>query len=95
MVDDRSGNNGGSCIFVIFGGTGDLTKRKLMPAFYSLMAGSGEAQLAGSAVVSVGRREMTDEAYRNEIGAAVKDFSRINRRNGADGLRRQDILPAA
>lgn len=64
-----------SCIFVIFGGTGDLTKRKLMPAFYNLLAGG--SQLGRSAVVSVGRRGMSDEAFREYMYAAVKSYSRL------------------
>ncbi|MDI6601522.1 MAG: glucose-6-phosphate dehydrogenase [Thermoanaerobacteraceae bacterium] len=66
-------------IMVIFGGTGDLTHRKLMPALYNL-------QLEGSlpkrfAVVSVARREKTDEVYRGEIYESVKRYSR----NRVDG----------
>jgi glucose-6-phosphate 1-dehydrogenase len=32
----KSGKNAGPAIIVIFGGTGDLAKRKLIPAFYNL-----------------------------------------------------------
>ncbi len=45
---------------VIFGGTGDLTKRKLLPAIYQLyLKGSFDA----FSVVSLGRRELNDEQY--------------------------------
>ena len=32
------GRPGDPCVFVIFGATGDLTKRLLMPALYNLLA---------------------------------------------------------
>ena len=50
---------------MIFGATGDLTHRKLMPALYTL------ARLgllpAESAVVGFARRPMTDEAFRQDM----------------------------
>src|SRR4030095_3666830 len=47
------------CTMVIFGGAGDLTKRKLVPALYNLAASGllGEA----FAVVAIARGEMTHE----------------------------------
>lgn len=60
---------------VIFGGTGDLTYRKLMPALYNLKY---EGMLPGSfLVVSVGRRDKTDEEYRNEVFESIKKYSRL------------------
>lgn len=63
-----------SAIMVIFGGTGDLTHRKLMPALYNLVYG----QLLPSrfAVVCVGRKEKTLDQYRNEILDSLKKYSR-------------------
>lgn len=62
-------------IMVIFGGTGDLTHRKLMPAIYNLMA---EKLLPEKfAVVSVGRRDKTGEEYLNEVYSSIKKFSRL------------------
>lgn len=64
-----------SCIMVIFGGTGDLTHRKLMPALYNLQA---EGMLPNNfAVVSVGRRKKTDDEYRSEVYESIKKFSRF------------------
>lgn len=50
------------CIVVIFGASGDLTKRKLIPALFSL----AEQHLipAAFAVVGVARRSLSDEAFR-------------------------------
>lgn len=68
-----------SSIFVIFGGTGDLTKRKLIPAIFSLMY---EEKLPGNfTIISIGRREKTNEEYREEMYEAVKQFSRFSLNN--------------
>lgn len=62
------------CIVVIFGATGDLTRRKLIPALYNLAA---DGNLPSSlAVVCFARREKTDEGFREELGEAVRKFSR-------------------
>jgi glucose-6-phosphate 1-dehydrogenase len=50
---------------VIFGASGDLTQRKLIPALASL-CGKGRPK-DGFAVLGVARREKTDEAFRNEL----------------------------
>jgi len=63
-----------ACVVTIFGASGDLTKRKLMPALYNL---SLEKRLPERfAVVGYARSEMTDEAFRDKMREAVKDFSR-------------------
>jgi len=68
-----------SCIFVIFGGTGDLTKRKLIPAIFSLMY---EGKLPDNfTIVSIGRREKTNEQYRAEMYEFTKKFSRFSLNN--------------
>lgn len=59
---------------VIFGGNGDLTFRKLLPAIYNLMF---DGVLPDNfAIVSVGRRGKTDEEYRNELMEAVERHGR-------------------
>ena len=64
------------CILVIFGATGDLTKRKLYPALYNLW----KEQLLPdeTAVVSVGRRERDSEMTRKEVIESVQEFSRVD-----------------
>jgi glucose-6-phosphate 1-dehydrogenase len=62
------------CTLVIFGASGDLTARKLVPALYHL-------HLAGALpepfhVVGVARREKADAAWREELFAALQRFSR-------------------
>jgi glucose-6-phosphate 1-dehydrogenase len=49
-------------LFVIFGGTGDLAERKLIPSLFRLMAGQGEADR--SVVLGVSRHDIGVEAYR-------------------------------
>ena len=62
------------CAVVIFGATGDLTHRKLVPALYNLAA-DGELPPAVS-VVGFARREKTDEKFRKELEEAARKFSR-------------------
>jgi glucose-6-phosphate 1-dehydrogenase len=60
---------------VIFGASGDLTKRKLVPALYALAA---EGSLpAGFTVVGAGRSEMNDDEFRAEMRAGVEQFGRV------------------
>ena len=64
MPTGEQANIDQSCIFIIFGGTGDLTHRKLLPALYKLQ--KHDLLPEHFAVVSVGRRAKSDEDYRNE-----------------------------
>src|SRR5262245_13728897 len=61
-------------MLVIFGGAGDLAHRKLLPALYNL---SVDGLLPPrTAIVGVGRKEMTDEEYRGFARDGVTQFSR-------------------
>ena len=62
------------CVMVIFGASGDLTKRKLFPALYSLAF----RQLLPSkfAVVGIARSPETDEEFRERMKEAVRQFGR-------------------
>src|SRR5437868_1983631 len=62
------------CSVAIFGATGDLTHRKLLPALYNLAA-DGELPPAVT-VIGFARREKTDEDFRREMEEAVRKFSR-------------------
>ncbi len=63
------------CTLVIFGATGDLTKRKLMPALYALAA---DGLLAPDfAVVGVGRKEMSGDTFRAAMRDAVTRFAKV------------------
>lgn len=62
------------CVFVIFGVTGDLTGRKLVPALYNL---SQEALLPTHfACVGFARRDKNHQDFRNESYDAIQKFSR-------------------
>jgi glucose-6-phosphate 1-dehydrogenase len=61
------------CVMVIFGASGDLTKRKLVPALYNLAKDnllSKEFALVGFA-----RNELTSEQFRDEIGKEIGEFA--------------------
>src|SRR5579872_679712 len=71
LVDDRTGD---ACAVVIFGASGDLTRRKLMPALYNLAMSH---VLPGNfAVVGVARRTKSQDEFRKEMREAVNKFSR-------------------
>lgn len=61
----------------IFGGTGDLTYRKLLPAFYNLMNTNllpDEFQ-----IVVIGRRDYSDSSYRSHVQDWILKHSRIHK----------------
>jgi glucose-6-phosphate 1-dehydrogenase len=61
-----------ACTMIIFGATGDLTKRKLFPALYNL---AKEKFLPDNfAIVGVGRQEMTSEDFRSQIRGNLLEF---------------------
>ena len=59
-----------NCILVIFGATGDLNRRKLMPALYALaQAGCMRPQFD---IVGTGRTPLSDEEFRKRMREAVE-----------------------
>ena len=64
------------CALVIFGASGDLTRRKLLPALYAL---AHDGLLPDRfAVIGFARREKDHEAFRDEMRGAVEQFSRLH-----------------
>jgi len=63
-----------ACILVIFGASGDLTSKKLMPALYALA--TRKLLPEKFAVVGAARSEETDDAFRDRMKQAVKDYAR-------------------
>src|SRR5207245_11369704 len=59
---------------VIFGGSGDLTSRKLMPALYNLAL--QRLLPATFSVVGAARQPLSDDQYRDQLHAAVGQHSR-------------------
>lgn len=62
------------CSIVIFGASGDLTARKLIPALYHLAL--AKALPAPFRIIGFARREKTDEQWRAELRTALDQFSR-------------------
>jgi glucose-6-phosphate 1-dehydrogenase len=64
------------CVVVIFGASGDLTRRKLMPALFSLAC---EGLLPEKfAVIGVARSELDDDSFRQMIVAGIEAHSRLD-----------------
>jgi glucose-6-phosphate 1-dehydrogenase len=67
---------GDPCVMVIFGATGDLTRRKLMPALFRLMC---EGCLDEVHVLCLGRSSLSDQEFREMIRDGVDTSSKIER----------------
>src|SRR5437868_6279627 len=61
------------CIMVIFGASGDLTRRKLIPALYNL----AKAQLLSRefAILGVAHGKMSTEDFRNKLSEDIKHYA--------------------
>lgn len=68
----RLGPTAEPCVVVIFGATGDLTRRKLLPALYRL----AQQHLipAEFAILGVSRQQMSDQEYRSKMREALTEF---------------------
>ena len=60
------------CVMVIFGASGDLTKRKLVPALYNLAQNGLLSENA--VVVGFARRENNHDNFRAQMTEAIKEF---------------------
>jgi glucose-6-phosphate 1-dehydrogenase len=65
------------CTVVIFGASGDLAARKLLPALYNLEHCGQEAIPPKSAILGFARREMSVEAFRSKAREAAERYSRL------------------
>jgi len=63
----------GPCAFVIFGGSGDLTKRLLIPALYHLKR--SHLLPEDFALIGISRAEMSDEEFRVSIANSLRELS--------------------
>jgi glucose-6-phosphate 1-dehydrogenase len=52
------------CVVVIFGASGDLTRRKLMPALFHLVR---EGAMSGFQILGIGRDKLSDEEFRQRM----------------------------
>jgi glucose-6-phosphate 1-dehydrogenase len=63
------------CVIVIFGASGDLTKRKLAPALHNLQA---EGLIPkNTAILGTARTEHFDEEFAQELEAGMEEHSRL------------------
>jgi glucose-6-phosphate 1-dehydrogenase len=70
----RSPRGAPPCAMVVFGASGDLTRRKILPALYNLSVANA---LPGRfAFLGVARKTYSPDEYRIESLAAVREFSR-------------------
>jgi glucose-6-phosphate 1-dehydrogenase len=67
------GTSADPCILVIFGASGDLTKRLLMPAFYNLACDG--LWPANCAIVGIAMDDLTTEQFRSRMSEDIKKFS--------------------
>jgi len=68
---DSQARTGDPCILVIFGSTGDLTKRLLIPALYNLR----RAKLLPEefAVIGVSRHDIDQNTFRRDFGKSLRE----------------------
>src|SRR5437016_681772 len=69
----RVGRTGDPCVMVIFGFSGDLTRRKLIPALYNLA--SQQLLSREFAIIGVGRSAMSDDDARKKLTEGFKQFA--------------------
>lgn len=62
-----------ACVMVIFGATGDLTRRKLIPALYNLAA--GKLLSSQFAIVGCASNELTTDQFREQLNAEIRKFA--------------------
>ena len=80
VLEKPSGGIGGErkaldpCTIVIFGASGDLTARKLIPAFYQLF--KEKLMPSDFRIVGFARREKNNASWRQELRTALDQFSR-------------------
>src|SRR5687768_17422453 len=68
-------------LLFIFGGSGDLNYRKLIPALYNLFVDKRMPEQF--AIFGIGRSEYTNDKYRDHLLKGIKTFSR--RKEKGDG----------
>src|ERR1700687_4590566 len=67
------------CTIVIFGASGDLSRRKLVPALYSLAAQNCLARRF--AIIGFARTPMTDDAFQKSAIDSIKKFAEAGTNN--------------
>src|SRR5215813_9450781 len=63
------------CAMVLFGASGDLAKRKVIPAMFDLA--SHDSLGERYSIIGFARTPMTDESFRSTAGEAAKTISEV------------------
>jgi glucose-6-phosphate 1-dehydrogenase len=79
----------GPTVLVIFGGAGDLTRRKLVPGLYNLFLDKWLPKEFW--VIGLDRQALSDEDFRRHLREGVDQFSRRGRRSRSSGTPSQSI----
>lgn len=90
-----SGRKHSPTIIIIFGGSGDLAKRKLLPAFYNLFLDGWMPETF--AIIGLGLNEFDDAQYHTFIEDGLTQFSRKGKPSGdswEDFKQRISYLPS-
>ena len=90
-VDPESGaSKSEPCVMVIFGASGDVTKRLVVPALYNLRC---DGLLSDNfAVLGAGRTEMDDAEFRARIGGEKDGLRAFHTRKEFDEAAAADLL---
>ncbi|MDP2724000.1 MAG: glucose-6-phosphate dehydrogenase [Bacteroidales bacterium] len=80
-------NENDSLIYVIFGASGDLTKRKLVPALYSLFV--QKLLPEKFALLGASRSQFTDDEFRTAMKSAILEFKEIDDTSEIDAFVQQ------
>jgi len=72
---NTEGKPGDPCVFVIFGATGDLTKRLLIPSLYNLLA--AKLMPKEFAIIGVSNAQMSSEDFRKQLGKELPEFATV------------------
>jgi len=72
MENEKEARLADPCVMVVFGATGDLMRRKLVPALYNLARGGLLPD--NFAVVGTSRSTLSTEEFRERMGKAVREF---------------------
>lgn len=73
MRELLAGRPTGACVMIIFGASGDLTKRKLIPALYNLRK---DGLLPKEfAIVGCGRTPISREDYQKKVAQDLREFA--------------------
>ena len=69
------GGTADPCAIILFGASGDLAKRKVLPAMYDLAQNNSLGERY--AIIGFARTPMTDESFRATIGESAKTISEV------------------